>query len=636
MSEMKSLTLNGTKYDSFVDETARTAIENIGGGSVIEPAEDDIPKVFFSGDITGMTKDNEKVVQFSYKSRTDDFGGYAKMKWQGSSTLAFPKKNFTIKMFNDETCESKLKKAFRRWGHEKNKYVLKADYIDHTHARNIVTANLWTEMVASRPDFDSLPDGMKNAPGHGAIDGFPIKLYMNGVYEGIYTWTIGKEDWMFGMDETNANHAAICAKKNNNGNKETTDPDILACEFRGNADLDGTDWDVEFPETVTDAIKTSFNKIIDCVKDTDDETFKAIIGNYLDLTSAFDYYILAYLSANCDGLAKNLVMLTYDGVKWFCSAYDMDNIWGSRGTNTFVDADYACPAEYYDTNSLLWQRLENCFGAEMYERYKVVRKAVLSFENVITKFERFCDLIGTELYAEDVEIYSGIPYPTQNNLKQIRNFFTPRAEYVDACFAKIGVGETPDTPDADPEEHILYALSEARTFNGTSDWVDTGVNLWGADQDFTIALDATSVSSEVERILFECNSTVHPYPGMKMNAHPTKNGYYNLLVMGASAGKDEGNRVDTVIPFDAAGRFQVVITHKSGSLKYTLSYKWNGEVHNIDATADFVANATTLRIGADNTETTPVRYWGGTVHDFRIYNTVLSDVNVAKYLNGTL
>jgi hypothetical protein len=462
---------------TVTDEQIAQAVEDymakhpVSGGNVdyvgVEPTHDDIPKVFFSGDNSGMNKDNEKVLQFAYKSRTADFGGYVKMKWQGSSTLAFPKKNFTIKMFEDEACGTKLKKAFKHWGQQKNKYVLKADYIDHTHARNIVTANLWTEMVASRPDFDSLPDGMKNAPGHGAVDGFPIKLYMNGVYQGIYTWTIGKEDWMFGMDESDANQAVLCAEKNNNGNTSTTDANILSCEFRANAKIDGNDWDLEFPDNLHDDIKTSFNNLINCVKDTDDATFKAIIGNYLDLTSAFDYYILAYLSANCDGLGKNLIMMTYDGVKWFCSAYDMDNIWGSRGTNTFVNADYACPEDYYDTNSLLWIRIENCFGAELYARYLYVRKSVLSFENVIDKFERFCDLIGTELYAEDVEIYSGIPYPTQNNLKQIRNFFTPRAEYVDACFAEIGAEHIPCTGISLSANTLTFTAEGAQTLTAT-------------------------------------------------------------------------------------------------------------------------------------------------------------------------
>ena len=39
-----------------------------------------------------------------------------------------------------------------------NKYVLKANWIDHTHARNIVSANLWSQIVASREDYDTLPE----------------------------------------------------------------------------------------------------------------------------------------------------------------------------------------------------------------------------------------------------------------------------------------------------------------------------------------------------------------------------------------------------------------------------------------------------------------------------------------------
>lgn len=443
MSEKEIKTINELP---LCDQKAREEIEQLkkdienlpsGGGTVvssIEPMYDDIPKVFFEGDITGMTKDNEKVLSFVYKSKTKQFDGYVKMKWQGSSSLDFPKKNFTIKMFSDESCETKLKKTFKDWKHEGNKYVLKANYIDHTHARNVVTANLWSEIVASRSDYDSLPIELRNSPRNGAIDGFPIKLYLNGKYEGIYTWNIGKDDFMFGMNEDNPNHAVVCAEKNNNGNASTTDRNILACEFRANANIDGNDWDLEVPDVLNSNIKTSFNNLINCVKDTDDTTFKATIWKYLDITSAIDYYILMYFSCAVDNLGKNLIMVTYDGVKWYCSAYDLDNIWGSRGTNTFVDGTFQCPKQYQDTNSLLWQRIETCFPLELYIRYQEIRKNVLSFSNVIDKFERFCDLIGTELYKEDIEIYSGIPYPNENNLKQIRNFFKPRAEYVDSCF----------------------------------------------------------------------------------------------------------------------------------------------------------------------------------------------------------
>lgn len=451
LNEMDEQIFKNTEETSKLSEEIADLKENgTGGGAVVpsvEPMEDDIPKVFFEGNVSGMTKDNEKILGFAYKSKTKQFDGYVKMKWQGSSSLDFPKKNFTIKMFSDETCETKLKQSFKDWKHLSNKYVLKANYIDHTHARNIVTANLWTEIVASRSDYNSLPEELKNSPKNGAVDGFPIKLYLNGKYEGIYTWNIGKGDWMFGIDEANVNHAVLCAEKNNNGNASTTDRNILACEFRTNANIDGNDWSLEIPDVLQGGIKTSFNNLINCVKDTDDETFKATIRNHLDITSALDYYILMYFSCAVDNLGKNLIMVTYDGVKWFCSAYDLDNIWGSRGTNTFVSGTFQCPEGYQDTNSLLWQRIEKCFGLELYNRYQEIRKNVLSFSNVVDKFERFCDLIGTELYKEDVEIYSGIPYPNQNNLKQIRNFIQPRAEYVDGCFEEfINSGGKPDVP----------------------------------------------------------------------------------------------------------------------------------------------------------------------------------------------
>lgn len=416
-------------------------IENGNLGTSIEPQDDDIPKVFLSGENFSQmtTSKNEVKMDMEYISKTDKFKSAIKIKYQGSSTLAFPKHNYTIKMYTDNTYTIKLKKEFRGWGYSKNKYVLKANWVDHTHARNVVTARLWGDMVNDRTDYESLPDGLKSSPNNGAVDGFPIKVYVNGKYEGLYTWNIGKDDWMFGMDATNVNQAVLCAERNNNGNTSTTDNNILTCEFRANANIDGNDWSLEFPDILQDNIKTSFNNLINCIKDTDDVTFKSTIETYLDITSALDYYILMYLSADVDGLAKNLIMMTYDGTKWFCSAYDMDNIWGSKGTSPFASAELKCPSEYYDNNNLLWKRLETCFVQELKSRYVELRKSSLSITNIINRFERFTDCISSALYAEDIEIYSAIPYPNDNNLKQIRNYVLNRSKYVDNCINNLTI-----------------------------------------------------------------------------------------------------------------------------------------------------------------------------------------------------
>ena len=395
----------------------------------VEPEEDDIPKVFISGEIP-TTKD-DVLAEMEYNSKTEQFHAFLKIKCQGTSSMAYAKKNFTVKLYSDEARETKLKKEFRDWG-KQSKYCLKANFIDHSHARNIINANLWDEVVSSRSDYNSLPDELRNSPRNGAVDGFPIKVYTNGTYQGIYTWNIPKDAWMVGMDEDNPNHALLCGETNTDGVYAEN-----ACNFRALwSGVDKEDWEIEVG-TNSDALKTSLNNMISCVKDTDDETFKATIGNYLDVQSAIDYYLHQYVICGMDGLAKNMLLATYDGVKWFCSAYDMDSTWGNHFTGQiFLPANYACPEDYQEQFSLLWERIEANFYSELEQRYVELRKTVYSLPNIVTKFERFMDNIGSDLYAEDGEIYPAIPMLNGNNIKQIRNFVRDRLVYVDTEIVK--------------------------------------------------------------------------------------------------------------------------------------------------------------------------------------------------------
>ena len=99
---------------------------------------DGIPTVFLYGDIDNMeSKEDERVVQFSFLSNDISFMKYAKIKIQGSSSIRYEKKNYTIKLYDTMECEDKYNVDFG-WGNE-NKYVLKANWIDKTHAINIVS-----------------------------------------------------------------------------------------------------------------------------------------------------------------------------------------------------------------------------------------------------------------------------------------------------------------------------------------------------------------------------------------------------------------------------------------------------------------------------------------------------------------
>lgn len=435
-------------------------IANLGGGtySSVEPATDDIPKVFFDGDTTDMSKNNEKVLKISYRSLTTSFDGWVKMKWQGTSSIHFAKKNYTIKIYEDEALETKKKVNMKGWG-EQNKFCLKANFVDITHARNIVSARLWSQIVDTRADEDKA-SFMTNSPNNGAVDGFPIKLYLNGKFEGIYTWNIPKDAWMFGMDEDDANNCVLCAEQNNNGNNDLA----LGSEFRAECALDGSDWSVEVPDSATDSVKTGFNNLISFVMNATDEEFKANLGNYANVQSLLDYFVFMIVDCGNDSAGKNILMVTEDGgIIWYISAYDKDSTWGQDQQQS-ESATTVYPDDFHETNSLLWERMIKCFTEELKANYSRLRATVLSWQNIFDAFERFGDVIGEDLYAKDKNCGYTLPGTAWNSIDYIESWTKSRLEYTDSYFATLG--EEPYT--------VTNNLTNASTSNSATEVIPSG------------------------------------------------------------------------------------------------------------------------------------------------------------------
>ena len=269
------------------DERLNT-LEQAGGIVTIEPAQDDVPIVFFGGDLP-QTK-TATVMPFKYVSKTKTVSGYAKAKAQGNSSMSYPKKNQTVNMYADEALVDSLKVDFKGWGAQK-KHVYKANWIDLTHARNIVSAQLWGDVVKSRANYNDLPELFRTSPNQGAIDGFPALVYANGVYQGRYTINIPKDGWMANMDKTLDTHCILCGENY-----------VSGC-FRAAANINGSDWSDELHDTVPDAIKTRWNEVISFVMNSTDAEFKANLGNYFYVDSLIDYLLFALASCGLDSMA---------------------------------------------------------------------------------------------------------------------------------------------------------------------------------------------------------------------------------------------------------------------------------------------------------------------------------------------
>jgi hypothetical protein len=146
--------------EDYVKNKIQTELEKINL-SIIEPHDSDIPKVFING-IIPTTKDDVNA-ELIYISKTLTFHSYIIIKCQGTSSMKYPKKNFTIKLFEDEARSQKKKIEFKNWG-KQNKFCLKANWIDISHARNVVSARLWGDVVKSRNNYNELPELLRTSP----------------------------------------------------------------------------------------------------------------------------------------------------------------------------------------------------------------------------------------------------------------------------------------------------------------------------------------------------------------------------------------------------------------------------------------------------------------------------------------
>ena len=437
-------------------EYTDSEIAAVTGVSKVEPEELDMPKVFFYGNALPTTKDNVNLTM-DYVSNTAKFSSFVKLKCQGTSSMSYAKKNFTVAMYSDEARATKLKKDFKGWGAQ-SKFCLKANYVDTTHTRNISGARIAYDMVASRPD-SPFKQQLLTAPRNGAVDGFPIKLYFNGEFYGIYTWNIPKDAWMFNMDESNPNHCVLCAEKNTNGDSSL----INSCQFRALWNGSG-DWSVEVG-TASANIKASFDRCISFVMNSSDEEFKANISEYFDLYSLLDYYCFSYLTCHLDGLAKNMLMATYDGVHWGASLYDMDSIFGVQWNgNGYVATNYQCPEQYQEQFSLLWQRIERCFGAELYARYLELRQGALSLSNIVKHVEEIYDVIPDRVFADEKAKWTSLPQVNNNTMTRFRNYMRDRAVYVDAQMQEIGT-RVPCTGIVLGVDTLSFTTTDAQTLS---------------------------------------------------------------------------------------------------------------------------------------------------------------------------
>ena len=387
----------------------------------------DIARLCMYGDLTGIGKKAEVPIKVNFEGAGKEIDCYALLKYQGHTSLVYDKKNYTLKLFKDEVFEEKNKITFFDWNKE-HKYILKANYIDPSICRNLICADLWSEMAAIRPNY---PARLAGASNFGATDGFPLALYLNDQFQGLYTFTLHRDDDLFDMEDGNMDGILVV-------NAVQSD----SAFFKAPATFDNqSDWEVEYSGLEeTQWLEDKLNELIDFTMTASDEQFREELHQYLDVDSAIDYLIAIYSMGLTNSGAKNITMAVYDDGPLFFSLCDMENAFGLTPTGDGIRTpeEYlpACTDHVWDsaTGSLLWDRLLQNFYLEICTRYTELRREILTAERICDKVTDYRLPISDTFYAADQKLYPQMPDLPIDAQTQIENYVPQRLLLLDALF----------------------------------------------------------------------------------------------------------------------------------------------------------------------------------------------------------
>lgn len=418
----------------------------IKNATTFKPEKYGMPVLYLWGSNILSLKDKSKTLK---NEVTYSFPAYGvsgtveKFKVQGASSIKNPKKNYTLNLDKDF-------EAFRYYG-KNHKYVIKANYAEPSQALNVVGARLWGSIRDTHKHADT---GILNTNGdllvddkgnriiaetdpqlsiggtYGAVDGFPIAVYINDQYWGLYTFNIPKDDWMAKMPKKSEGRFAIVDtnwEPQGAFNAETNFKDQMELQFCSTKD---SQWAMDSVNALIRSVMASY--------DTADN-FNQAVSPLLDIDSAIDYYIFSVLVDNDDGIFRNYLLQTFDGKKWYFAAYDLDSIFGR--TPDFWDhmpaksdtddwRDHGVTFENVTNSNRLFSQLWKFYKDEILKRTKALVDGVMSDSAVDTAFVDFARHIPIKAYDAELDVWPYTPNTSVDNVNRIGRWYMQRVAWL--------------------------------------------------------------------------------------------------------------------------------------------------------------------------------------------------------------
>ena len=304
--------------------------------------------------------------------------------WQGTSSMSYSIHNYNIVLMD----ENRQKIDYSPYPNciPQSLFCLKANLMESTNAHNVGLADFVRRYLYTKnnPAMDIDPKASRT------IQGFPILLYVNERFLGLYDFNLDRYSTKaFGYElpqHKNCKAYEIGANTNfTAGAFIPWTPDTGVDEWTWYKN----DFKGIYPADIVNPINDDFaelKELVNFVYNSSDEVFKTNFDTYFDKESVIRYYIFVMIMGLVDSLGKNAKLVTYDGVKWYFEFYDMDTALGLNNTGALVkDVDIEMEIQHFNTaESKLWTRINepNIFGEEIKQEYYKMRSTVLTEENL--------------------------------------------------------------------------------------------------------------------------------------------------------------------------------------------------------------------------------------------------------------
>lgn len=477
---------------------------------------------------TTKTQNKKAFLEF-WDMQGNYFKKYAILNAQGNSSLALDKKNVAIDLCNDEWIGDDTPKVrIGNWVPQ-DSFHMKAYYTDFFRGVGAVSYKLYDQIVRTRGnmydrpwkkalldmskigtstksfgnpyvgDYSLLTDtGARCFP-----DGFPVAVYLNGEFYGIFSFQLKKHRDNYHMNKSTAEHVHLDGTLNGNtifGGKEKIDwsqfeirnpkglyaiggnkydADVKQEEIAGETEINAWIAAGQLPNgkaidskikkalqmtakvkkyiqnfaDVIPTIKTAMNTYESSDKSNENlGTFKKVYEKYFDIENMIDYRIESDLIKNSDGFSKNWQWFTYDGIKWWVGIYDCDMSFGghSQGNQntglyeSHLDVSLDKPNGY----------ITKYYVPELETRYKeLADMSIASSDNIFSLLQDWCMRIGTDFFKEEYKKWADSPCISDSIV---------RSDYWELVKDEHGVPQTDTTETYDAT--IAYNVGEVVSF----------------------------------------------------------------------------------------------------------------------------------------------------------------------------